>query len=459
MKNLIILYCCLFFVNSYGQNFGEQQVISMEVTNNTNVFAIDINGDTTIDVFTFSSIDNKLVWFNNTDGLGTFGSEEIINDSLILPRDAFLADIDDDGDIDVVVVSRNPEYVKKLAWYENIDGLGTFGEEQIISVDDFDFLSLSTADIDNDGDIDIFASVFKKLIWFENMDGQGSFNSGIIISDSEDGFKYLYNYPVDIDGDNDIDIISASYYDEIIWYENTDGQGTFGVENIITINNLDIVKDIFAADLDGDGDMDVLSASRNDGKIAWYENTDGLGTFGEQQLISGPEEQYAFSVVAADIDNDGDMDVISGRGDDFVSWYENTDGMGNFSEATIISTEVDGVTSVFAVDINNDGYIDVLSASFFDNKIAWYENMGELSINEFDKTNINIYPNPVKNTLQISIENNITIKYIQVFDVVGKLLLQTNSTNQLDVSAFASGLLFVKIATDKGVVVKKIIKE
>ena len=40
------------------------------------------------------------------------------------------------------------------------------------------------------------------------------------------------------------------------------------------------------ADVDGDGDVDVLSASVFDSKIAWYENTDGKGNFGPQQVIT-----------------------------------------------------------------------------------------------------------------------------------------------------------------------------
>ena len=43
---------------------------------------------------------------------------------------------------------------------------------------------------------------------------------------------------------------------------------------------------VFAADLDDDGDVDALSASRSDDEIAWYENTDGAGGFGAQQVIS-----------------------------------------------------------------------------------------------------------------------------------------------------------------------------
>ena len=45
---------------------------------------------------------------------------------------------------------------------------------------------------------------------------------------------------------------------------------------------------VYAVDLDGDDDMDVLSASHGDNKIAWYENIDGLGNFGDQQIIRIP---------------------------------------------------------------------------------------------------------------------------------------------------------------------------
>ena len=58
----------------------------------------------------------------------------------------------------------------------------------------------------------------------------------------------------------------------------------FGQEQIIT-TNVDGAKSVYATDIDGDGDMDVLYASRSDDKIAWYEN-DGDGNFGTQQIIT-----------------------------------------------------------------------------------------------------------------------------------------------------------------------------
>ena len=70
------------------------------------------------------------------------------------------------------------------------------------------------------------------------------------------------------------------------------------------------------------GDIDVLSASSYDHKIAWYEN-DGKQNF-EPHIIS-TQAVHASSVSAADLDNDGDIDVVSSsQGDSSVNWYENT---------------------------------------------------------------------------------------------------------------------------------------
>jgi hypothetical protein len=127
---------------------------------------------------------------------------------------------------------------------------------------------------------------------------------------------------------------------------------------------------VFAADVDGDGDTDVLSASFFDDKIAWYEN-DGSQNF-TAHIIS-TAANGALSVFAADVDGDGDTDVLSASYfDDKIAWYEN-DGNQNFSAHTI-STAADAATSVFAADVDGDGDLDVLSASAYDHKIAWYEN-------------------------------------------------------------------------------------
>ena len=102
--------------------------------------------------------------------------------------------------------------------------------------------------------------------------------------------------------------------------------------------------------------------------------------FGDQAIISSGADG-ASGVHAVDVDGDGDADVLSASiEDDKIAWYEN-DGSQNFTER-VISTTADGAEDVFAIDVDDDGDIDVLSASGLDDKIAWYENDGSENFTE-----------------------------------------------------------------------------
>ena len=84
-----------------------------------------------------------------------------------------------------------------------------------------------------------------------------------------------------------------------------------------------------------------------------------------------------------DLDNDGDLDVlVASSYDDKIAWFENLGG-GKTGPQKIISTNADSASSVYAIDLDNDGDLDVLSASFLDNKIAWYENFGVIKDKNF----------------------------------------------------------------------------
>ena len=200
--------------------------------------------------------------------------------------------------------------------------------------------------------------------------GDGVIDTHIISTVADGAFSVT---AADIDGDGDMDVLSASITDDTIaWYKN-DGSGTFTEQTIST--TADKAYSVSAADVDGDGDMDVLSASHNDNKIAWYKN-DGSGTFTEYTISTSADGPR--SVTAADVDGDGDMDVLSASvDDDKIAWYENN-GSETFTAHTI-STTAAGAISVTATDVDGDGDMDVLSASATDNTIAWYENDGSES--------------------------------------------------------------------------------
>jgi len=138
-----------------------------------------------------------------------------------------------------------------------------------------------------------------------------------------------------------------------------------------------MAQSVYAADLDGDGDLDVLSASFSDNRIAWYENDGGADPTFTPHVIT-TEALWAMSVYAADLDGDGDLDVLSASyKDNKIAWYENDGGENptfTHNEGHEITTDAAGAQSVYAADLDGDGDLDVLSASVDDGKIAWYEN-------------------------------------------------------------------------------------
>ncbi|MDP6740800.1 MAG: VCBS repeat-containing protein, partial [Planctomycetota bacterium] len=374
---LALAPAALVVSTALGQDFGTEQVVSTNAAWAESVHAVDLDGDGDADMLSASGDDNKIAWYENTDGLGGFGVEQVITLNANYAVFVYAADLDGDGDADVLSASKNDD---KIAWYENrLNELTSdFGPEQVITTSADGAWSVYATDLDCDGDMDVLSAsrYDKKIAWYENANGLGAFLPEQVITTNADWAHCVY--AADLDGDGDADVLSASMMDDkIAWYENLGCNAgvitSFGSEQVITLD-ADEAQFVRAADLDGDGDVDVISASSGDDEIAWYENQGG-GVFGVQQVITTVADK-AESVHAADLDCDGDMDVLSASmGDATIAWYENTDGLGSFGLQEVITTGANGAQSVYATDLDGDGDVDVLAGSLADNKVAWFENL------------------------------------------------------------------------------------
>ncbi len=371
-----------WFENTDGSgNFGPEQVISDDVSGASTIFCIDLDGDEDIDIISGAHTDNEIDWFENTDGFGDFELVQVITTEADGIESVFSIDIDNDGDNDILSASENDD---KIAWYENLDGLGTFGLEQLISLTADGAQSVFGADLDGDDDVDVLSAseTDGDITWYENIDGLGDFSFQPLINNDADGAQSVFS--IDLDGDGDNDVLSASdHINRISWYENTDGLGTFGPS--FYISNMQGPNQIFSDDLDNDGDNDVISSIHHTynwgfgidstDHIAFFENKNGLGDFGEPYIVV-PETDGPSSVCSADIDGDGDEDIIvASREGDKISWFDNVDGTGSFTVQNIISGLVNSPSWISSSDIDGDGDFDVLSASSNDGKVAWYENV------------------------------------------------------------------------------------
>jgi hypothetical protein len=443
---LLSISALIISTSLFAQINFQENIITTNADYAINSKIADIDGDGDLDIITAAYFANEIHWYENTNGQGDFSNLHIIG-NIPSPTSVFLSDIDGDGDMDVLSTS----FSDLVVWYENLDGLGNFGLSQTIVQYPSNIHNpqiVFSADLDGDGDMDVLTASYNddKIAWYENTDGAGSFGSQEILSSNADWATDVY--AIDLDGDGDMDVLSASRLDnKIAWYKNMDGNGNFSTEIIISQTATGAYS-VYSTDVDGDGDFDVLASASTDNEIVWYENLDGLGDFGSKNIISS-NANTAFHVNGADIDNDGDMDILSASGgDNKIAWYENLDGQGNFGSQQIITDNADHVGSVETADFNGDGLIDILSTSGNDDKVAWYEQTNELSISENSINSFSIYPNPTHDLLNFETKHEFFT--INIYNNFGQIINSIQNEKSMDVSNLSQGVYYCKIENENG---------
>jgi len=310
------------------------------------VSAADIDGDGDMDVLAGH---NNIAWYEN-DGSESFTTHTI---STSAASSVYAVDLDGDGDMDVVGSSAG-----SVGWYEN-DGSGNFATHTICNhYWHRGFTSVYALDVDKDEDMDVVtasSSPNNKIMWYEN-DGSQYFNHHVI-SDSVRDARFVS--AGDVDGDGYMDVISG--HKKISWYD-YDGSNSFIDHTVSTSGS----KSVHAIDVNGDGYMDVVAAKRTG--IQWHEN-DGSQRFTTHIITSN--KKYGNFSYAVDLDQDGDTDVLS-AGDDNITYHQN-DGSESFTKLTIATARKSDFQSIYAADVDSDGDLDVLSAALSDSKISWYE--------------------------------------------------------------------------------------
>ncbi len=299
--------------------------------------------------------------------LAQFSPPITIDDSYPYPNDLRAADIDGDGDLDVLATSDG----SLPSWYPNLGG-GTFGARRAFPSDPADPIlggqGITAADVDLDGDLDVVASTVhpvgvwdeeRRVEWFENL-GNGQFSLPQIIVSSMT-FPVTSVTAADLDGDGLPDFVYTRggwVPPSLQWVRNL-GNGAFA--GPVGLDSADLgPKDASCVDLDGDGDLDILTALCNAGIVAWYENLGG-GSFGPRRTLD-QNADTAWNALAADLDGDGDLDVVTAPHDtDSIRRYENLGG-GQFAPGVDLAViPLHGASIVEAADIDGDADVDLLA--------------------------------------------------------------------------------------------------
>lgn len=331
----------------------------------------DLDNDGLNDIIVNATALEKATWYKNL-GSDQFSAQKVISTSPEFVYKIVVADLDNDGFQDIITADQSG----KICWLKNNAGL-TFGSENIMNTQSRSPDRVDGADLDNDGDTDLVSVGGAKVSYYKNTDGAGNFANAKVIY-FKNRLEILENCQIkDMDGDGKKDVVfysrisSSPAVAKIIWLKN-DGAGNFISENIITTNAEDIAS-IIATDIDNDNDIDIICHSWQN-KLSLYKNN-GNGVFANQQMFSVGVVGYGSNLRVNDMDGDGDQDVFLYEDSGNAVWYENSNGQGLMTTKTILaSNNVDFSNFVFS-DLDGDNLKDIVYTSTGGNQIGWYKKL------------------------------------------------------------------------------------
>jgi hypothetical protein len=233
------------------------------------------------------------------------------------------------------------------------------------------------SDLDNDLDMDVLGASLEdnQIIWWRNDGGDPIIWTKLVIGNNVGEAHSVY--AADFNGDSLKDVVGAAYVGTpgVAWWRNDSGIPISWTKFTVA-NNFTNAHEIYAHDLDRDSNMDILGASSNLNRIAWWRNDGGDPIVWTEQILTS-NVTLAKSVTAGDLDGDQDNDVIGvAITAHDVIWWRNDGGQPIQWTQFLIDGNFGGAHRVQAVDMDGDIDLDVLGAGYLSNQIAWWRNDG-----------------------------------------------------------------------------------
>lgn len=318
----------------------------------------EFTGDGALDIVFFHW--DEVVVFEN-QGKGDFIEVDTFQHERNRPTSTAVGDMDGDGDLDLTATSLGDEV--RVIWNDGVGGLfagARFATGRSLAA------AVELGDADGDGDFDFFLGVQQPpgvVVVLNADDGQrrASFSDPLTYPQGPSAALNPHGIALaDVDGDDDLDAITANGDLRSVVVLRNDGRGALlGDPSWTWLAGGDERLDpVVAADLDADGDVDVVTAGLSGGGVVVLPN-DGHGGFGDR--IRYPGERVNM-LSLEDMDGNGTLDVLSANTSaNSVGLYWNP-GDGTFAEHETFPVGA-GVSAVVGGDFDGDGDMDIAASN------------------------------------------------------------------------------------------------
>jgi FG-GAP-like repeat len=299
----------------------------------------DINRDGWLDAVIVDNAHHSVLWFENNraPASGALFKKHVIAEGTVnYAYDVDVGDFDGDGRLDVAAIAGWREG-QEIAWFESGTAPDGPWTKRVIDQGLGETRAVLAADVDGDRDLDIVATWARKgwVVWYANPGKPRTLSWKRHMIDTAG--RPVHGQAVDFDGDGDIDVLMSlgmgagivpsdvdNVAHQIVWYENVGkrGKGSEWRKHVLA-DSFDQAFDAVAADLDGDGRLDVAATGwGKSGRLAWLRNPGPNGGKWNLDLLKSPWPN-AVQVITADLDGDRRPDVIAAAEDGVheVRWW------------------------------------------------------------------------------------------------------------------------------------------
>ncbi|MEM9836137.1 MAG: FG-GAP-like repeat-containing protein [Bacteroidota bacterium] len=441
MKKLFLLLPLLTYGFLHAQGFNQ---ISSGLERLSNFAVADYNNDGLDDVFGyqffFGGPANVALWLNAGNTPFPFAAAELGFDLEVVGQPV-ATDFDGDGDTDIAVARAGDTPSDRQIVFLLNDSAANFTIDDSRNLPSGDLLQ--AADLNEDGTPDLVSlDTDENTITYYGSNND-NWTAEVLLEDAAD-LEFIQL--ADIDNDGDVDILPG--YDggviRVGLFQNA-GNGTF--DDIALITSGQFIRDMVVGDINGDDLPDIYTAYPFNLDLRVYVNQRGLNF---ELVTLGTSPGSISSILPVDLNGDGAEDIVVGAGNANIVWFENLDTSDPVSVERFDLGEVTSAFSTATIDLENDGDIDILASN---NDFWVYENIlpqAPSNTLNFDRPAPNVYPNPVDH--EISFDQLPAGNYqVIITDLSGKTILSDNVVNgTIKVANLARGSYLLQLLTSDG---------